>query len=497
MRGAMKLKQIIADVGIADAEDVVDREISGIAYDSRRVTPGMLFVAIRGRNVDGHEYIKTAIKRGAAAVICQSDAPTHSPLGALSVPNTRVALARTAAAFYDHPSSKLEVVGVTGTNGKTTVSFMLKHILETVGRKTGLLGTVRYEIGERMIPAQRTTPEALEIQQMMRQMMRANCVDCVMEVSSHGLEQNRVDQVEFDVAIFTNLTPEHLDYHGGMEPYFAAKRKLFESLRSGPKTGSAVINVDDPYGVRLAEELADLDCLTFGRAESADLRLEEISVSADATRFTFAASGVAHQCELPLIGRYNAMNALAAIGGALKLGVSVFDAVRALRSVATVPGRLEEVNAGQPFSVLVDYAHTEDALSNAMTTLREIADGRLLTLFGCGGNRDAKKRAAMGEVTARMADLAVLTSDNPRNESPESIADQVMVGYASVRDEGCLVELDRARAIEEIIRMAQPGDIVLIAGKGHETYQEFKNTVVPFDDRVHAREALETLGYTD
>lgn len=496
MRVIMKLKQIIAEAGIADAESVIDREISGIAYDSRQVTPGMLFVAIRGRNVDGHEYIKTAIKRGAAAVICQMDALTHSPLGALRVPDTRVALARTAAAFYDHPSSKLGVVGVTGTNGKTTVSFMLKHILETVGRKTGLLGTVRYEIGERMIPAQRTTPEALEIQQMMRQMLRANCVDCVMEVSSHGLEQNRVDQVAFDVAIFTNLTPEHLDYHGGMDAYFDAKRKLFEFLRSGAKAGAAVINIDDSYGARLAEEFADVDQLTLGCAPSADLRLEEVSVSSDLTRFAFATSGVTHQCELPLLGRYNVMNALAAIGGAMKLGVSVVDAVRALRSVATVPGRLEAVDAGQPFSVLVDYAHTEDALNNAMTTLREIVDGRLLTLFGCGGNRDARKRAAMGAVTARMADLAVLTSDNPRNESPELIADEVMVGYASVRDEGCVVELDRARAIEQIIGMAQPGDIVLIAGKGHETYQEFENTVVPFDDRVHAREALETLGYT-
>lgn len=493
----MKLKKIIADVGIDDAEDVVDREISGIAYDSRRVTPGMLFVAIRGQHADGHEYIKTAINRGAAAVICQADAWTASSHGALRVPDTRVALARTAAAFYDHPSSQLKVVGVTGTNGKTTVSFLLKHILESVGRKTGLLGTVRYEIGERMIPAQRTTPEALEIQQMMRQMLRAECVDCVMEVSSHGLEQNRVDQVEFDVAVFTNLTPEHLDFHGDMERYFAAKRKLFESLQGSAKKGAAVINIDDPYGVRLAGELAETDCLTFGRTESADLRLLEASVSADATRFAFSASGSVHNCELPLIGRYNVMNALAAIGAAMKMGVSVVDAVRALRNAATVPGRLEEVNAGQPFSVFVDYAHTGDALNNAMTTLREIANGRLLTLFGCGGNRDAGKRAAMGEVAARLADFSVLTSDNPRNEAPALIADQVMAGYASVRDEGCLVELDRARAIDEIIRMAQPGDVVLIAGKGHETYQEFEHTVVPFDDRVHAREALESIGYAD
>lgn len=497
MRGAMKLKKLIADVGIADAEDVVDREISGIAYDSRRVTPGMLFVAIRGRKADGHEFIKTALSRGAAAVICQADAMSVSPTGALRVPDTRVALARTAAAFYDHPSSKLKVVGVTGTNGKTTVSFLLKHILETAGRKTGLLGTVRYEIGERMIPAQRTTPEALEIQQMMREMLRAECVDCVMEVSSHGLEQNRVDQVEFDVAVFTNLTPEHLDYHGDMEAYFAAKRKLFESFQGAAKTGSAVINIDDPYGARLAGELAEVDRLTFGRSQSADLRLLEASISADATRFTFSESGEVHECELPLIGRYNVMNALAAIGAAMKLDVSVYDAVRALRTAATVPGRLEEVHAGQPFSVFVDYAHTADALTNAMTTLREIADGRLLTLFGCGGNRDTGKRAAMGEAAARLADYSVLTSDNPRNEAPTLIAEQVMAGYASVRDEGCLVELDRARAIEEIIRMAQPGDVVLIAGKGHETYQEFEHTVVPFDDRVHAREALESIGYAD
>ncbi len=487
----MKLKQIIAEVGDIDAEKVADRDISGIAYDSRRVTPGMIFVAIPGRNVDGHEYISKAISRGAAAVICQSDSVGTSRADVIRVPDSRLALARTAAAFYAHPSAQLDVVGVTGTNGKTSVSFMVKHILENAGHSTGLLGTVRYEIGERSIPAQRTTPEALEIQQMMRQMLRAGCSACVMEASSHGLEQNRVEQVEFNVGVFTNLTAEHLDYHGDLESYYRAKRKLFEALRAGKKSAGGVANIDDPYGERLVAELHDLDFLTYGRSSKADLRMLGVSVSAEATQFEFMVAGDRIRCRLPVIGRYNAANALAAIGAAMRLGIAPEAAARALESMTVVPGRLERVDAGQKFNVYVDYAHTDDALVKALETVREVTSGRVLVLFGCGGDRDAGKRARMGAAAARLSDLTVITSDNPRSENPDAIANQIVDGFAAIRTEGLLVELDRARAIQEIIWLAEPGDAVLIAGKGHETYQEFENTVVPFDDRVHAREALE------
>ncbi len=489
----MKLKQIIAEMGEVDAENLPDRDISGIAYDSRRVTPGMIFVAISGRNVDGHEYISRAISQGAAAVICQNEAAPNARTDIIRVADTRVALARTAAAFYAHPSDQLDVVGVTGTNGKTTVSFMTKHILESAGVSTGLLGTVRYEIGERTIPAQRTTPEALEIQQMMRQMLRSGCQACVMEASSHGLEQNRVDQVEFNVGVFTNLSPEHLDYHGDLESYFAAKRKLMESLRHGKKAGVAVVNIDDPHGARIVRELQDLPFVTYGRAPKANLQLKRVTVAADATLFECGVRGDTLRCRLPLIGRYNANNALAAIGAAMALGVPAPDAAKALESMPGVPGRLETVEAGQDFKVYVDYAHTDDALANALETVREVTSGRVLVLFGCGGDRDAGKRRRMGGVAALQADFTVITSDNPRSEPPEQIANEIVDGHTAHCTEGLMVELDRARAIEEIIWMARPGDAVVIAGKGHETYQEFENTVVPFDDRVHAREALEAM----
>lgn len=490
----MKLKQIIAEMGNVDADGVSDRDISGIAYDSRRVTPGMIFVAISGHEADGHEFIAKAFNRGAAAVICQKDAVGVSRSDVIRVPDTRVALARTAAAFYSHPSDQLDVIGVTGTNGKTTVTFMVKHILETMGKSTGLLGTVRYEIGERTIPAQRTTPEALEIQQMMRQMLRAGCQACVMEASSHGLALNRADQVEFKVGVFTNLTAEHLDFHGSLENYYLSKRRLFESLRDGKKSAAAVINIDDEFGVRLVGEMADLDVLTYGQSAKADLRLLEVSVTGERTSFVYEVDGVARTCRLPLIGRYNAANGLAAIATSVKLGVSHDAAAKALETMPMVPGRLEPVQAGQPFQVYVDYAHTDDALMNALRTIREVTTGRVLTVFGCGGDRDQGKRARMGQAAARRSDLVFITNDNPRSEDPERIAAAIVDGFTSVRTEGLTVELDRARAIQDAIWAAQPGDAVLIAGKGHETYQEFENTVVPFDDRIHAREALEMLG---
>jgi UDP-N-acetylmuramoyl-L-alanyl-D-glutamate--2,6-diaminopimelate ligase len=491
----MQLKQMLGQLEVLRSEGPLDREITGLTYDSRRVTPGMAFVAVPGHSVDGHDYISSAIDRGAAAIICERNGFISQRATKVKVKDARAALAVTAAAFYNHPSSKLKVIGVTGTNGKTTVSFLVKQMLERAGIRTGLIGTVRYEIGERMIPAQRTTPEALEIQEYLARMLRADCQACVMEVSSHALDQHRVAGVQFDVAIFTNLTQDHLDYHSSMEAYFEAKQKLFTMVQHGDKRAGAIINIDDAFGERLARQTDAEILLTYGVAPAARLRAVDIQLGPGESRFVIETPDRRIPVRLPLIGRHNLYNALAAVGAALALKVEVSDIVDALAAMPPVPGRLERVAAGQPFGVFVDYAHTDDALQNVLETLRELTPGRLLLAFGCGGNRDTGKRAKMGRVAAELADFTLITSDNPRKESPAQIAAQVEEGFRSVRTDRYRVELDRRRALDELLRLAQPGDIVLIAGKGHETYQEFADTVVPFDDRIYALETLEALGH--
>jgi UDP-N-acetylmuramoyl-L-alanyl-D-glutamate--2,6-diaminopimelate ligase len=491
----MQLREIMGQIHTLRVEGPLDREVTGVTYDSRRLTPGMVFVAIPGHNVDGHQFISDAIDRGAAAIVCESNGFVSRRATKVKVSDTREALARLSAAFYQHPSTRLKVIGVTGTNGKTTVAFMIKHILELAGMPTGLIGTVRYEIGERVIPAQRTTPEALEIQQMMSQMVRAGCQACVMEVSSHSLDQKRVAEVEFDCAIFTNLTRDHLDYHGTMEAYYLAKKKLFQRRPGSAKTGFSVINIDDAYGERLQHE-SNLEVqLTYGMNEKAVIRATHLDLGPDSTRVSIQTSKGKISCRLKLIGRHNVYNALAAIGAALALDVPTDVIVKAMSTMTPVPGRLESVNHGQPFGVFVDYAHTDDALKNVLQTLREITKGRLLLLFGCGGNRDTGKRPQMGKIAAELADFTIITSDNPRKESATAIISQIEQGYREVRPDRYSIEVDRGRAIQDILRLATPADIVLIAGKGHETYQEFEDTVVPFDDRIHAAEALETMGY--
>ena len=491
----MQLKQLLPQMTTIGVEGSIDREIAGISYDSRRITPGMIFVAIPGHHLDGHNFIANAVERGASAVICERNGFVPNRATKIKVTDTRVALALAADAFYNHPSAKLKVVGVTGTNGKTTVAFMVKHLFESSGLPAGLIGTVRYEIGERVIPAQRTTPEALEVHQMMAQMLRAGCGACVMEVSSHALDQKRVANVEFDLGIFTNLTQDHLDYHRTMENYYAAKKKLFTGLQHGAKAGHAVINLDDPYGARLAHETSAPVQLTYGLTEAANLRAEQIQLDKDGCSFVVRTADQRFTCRLPLIGRHNIYNALAAVGAGLALGMEVKAIQQALTTLPLVPGRLEKMDCGQPFGVYVDYAHTDDALRNVLVTLREITSGLILRTFGCGGCRDTGKRPNMGWVAAELANFTLITTDNPRKEAPAHIAAQIAEGYRLVRRDGYHIELDRRRAIEELIRMAEPGDTVLIAGKGHETYQEFADTIVPFDDRLYARETLETQGY--
>ncbi len=489
----MQLRQLLQSLGTNEVEGTLDRHVAGLAYDSRRVVPGTVFFALPGQRTDGHDYIDDAIERGAVAVVCERNGFSAARATKIVVPNAREALARAATTFHGNPSASLKVIGVTGTNGKTTVSFMVKSMLNAAGISTGLLGTIRYEIGDRVIPAARTTPEALEIQQMLAQMVKAGCQACVMEVSSHALDQQRTLGVEFDVAIFTNLTQDHLDYHGTMDGYFAAKMKLFTALQHGVKRGVAVINIDDAYGERIDERCEVAVKMTYGLGEAARLRATDITLLNDRTRFQAEFEGRTLACEMPLIGRHNIYNALAALGAGLSLNVDARVLKRALKSMPAVPGRLERVTTTEAFHVFVDYAHTDDALEQVLKTLREVTPGRLLLLFGCGGNRDTGKRAKMGAVAARLADFTMITSDNPRREAPAAIGAMIEAGYRAIRPDGCELELDRRRAIEGILDLASPGDTVLLAGKGHETYQEFEDTVIPFDDRLVAQECLDVL----
>ncbi|NQU10690.1 UDP-N-acetylmuramoyl-L-alanyl-D-glutamate--2,6-diaminopimelate ligase, partial [bacterium] len=382
-------------------------------------------------------------------------------------------------------------VGVTGTNGKTTTAFLTKAILDAAGLNAGLLGTVQYQIGDRVIPASRTTPESVEIQDLMRQMLRAGCRAAALEVSSHALDRHRVAGVDFDVAIFTNLSPEHLDYHRTMDEYFAVKSQLFLNLSQGKRRGRAVINLDDTYGRRLVAHLEQLGArvggeraiLTYGASHDATICARDVRMTRDATWFTAHTPQGAAPIRLPLIGRYNVANALAAIGAGCALGIELTTIQEALAAVRPVPGRLERVQVRQPFPVYVDYAHTAEALRGALLAVGELTDERVIVVFGCGGDRDHGKRRPMGWAACELADYAILTSDNPRTEDPLEIIRSIEAGFLSGAERNYQVIPDRREAIERALDIARPGDTVLIAGKGHEAYQEFADTVVPFNDR--------------
>jgi UDP-N-acetylmuramoyl-L-alanyl-D-glutamate--2,6-diaminopimelate ligase len=480
----MKLAEIIKTVNPLTVEGSLDQEITGITYDSRRVMPGNLFVAFRGVRTDGHQFVEAAIDRGAAAVVMERDAGYNPRATRIKVSDARRSLAQASAQFYNHPSQSLKVVGITGTNGKTTTAFMVRAILEAAGFPCGLLGTVQYQIGQRVIPAARTTPESVEIQEMMREMLRAGCGGVSMEVSSHALDQSRVAEVDFDVAVFTNLSQDHLDYHGTMESYFESKAKLFSALGTGRKAGRAVVNADDAYGRELTRRLGgDGAVQSYGVSSGATIRAEDVRVSTEGSYFVVQTPQGSLPVSLPVMGRYNVSNALAAIGAGLALGIDLCTMESALAKFCPVPGRLEAVPVGEPFRVFVDYAHTAEALRHVLITVSELTRGRLIVVFGCGGDRDKGKRQAMGQVAGALADFSVLTSDNPRTEDPRAILRQIEEGFPATARRGYQVIEDRREAIERALDLARPGDAVLIAGKGHETYQEFANTSVPFNDR--------------
>jgi len=487
----MQIKKLIEVLSGAEVEGPLDRDVLSIQYDSRRVTPESLFIALPGLKTDGHKFVEHAVQRGAAAILVEKPVAAIRRATVIRVPDAREAMAKLAGQFYGHPHRKMKVIGITGTNGKTTTAFMIQRILQEAGIKTGLISTVRYEIGERVIPAARTTPEAVELHEMMAQMVRQNCGAVVMEVSSHSLVQKRVLGVDFDVAVFTNLTQDHLDYHKTMDGYFDAKTVLFKSLSTNGKIGIADINVDDPRGRDLAAMSLKAAKLTFGIENEATVRGQTLAVNCVGLKFEVATPKGVDRISLPLFGRYNVSNALGAIGASLALGVKLPAMARALKSLPPVPGRLERMDCGQPFQVFVDYAHTDDALKNVLTTMRESAKGRLLVCFGCGGNRDTRKRALMGRVAGELADFSVLTSDNPRKEEPRAIIAQIEEGFthAGAAAKYEVVE-ERREAINRVLAVAEAGDVVVIAGKGHETYQEFADTVISFDDREVAREYL-------
>jgi UDP-N-acetylmuramoyl-L-alanyl-D-glutamate--2,6-diaminopimelate ligase len=485
---APKLQEYFTDDDILAVKGGLERPISGLTMDSRRVVPGNLFFALPGLRTDGAAFIDEAIDRGAVAVVSQKPvALLHSKVTFIQVPDARTTLARVAQRFYRFPDRDLEVVGVTGTNGKTTVTHLIKHFLNGQQR-IGLIGTVSYDLGLRTVPSYKTTPESLDIYGMLAQMRDAGCRQAVMEVSSHGIDQKRVLGLHFGVVAFTNLTRDHLDYHRSLDAYFEVKSRLFTG-GAGPIPKAAVVNLDDPYGRELATRIpAGVRRVTFGEHPEAEVRAEAVNLEFRRTSFRVVWPGGSAAVESPLIGRYNVSNLLAALATVHALGRDLAVVLPKLRGFQNVAGRMERIEEGQAFNVLVDYAHTDDALRNALGMLRVVTPGRLLVVFGCGGNRDRTKRPLMTRAVQERADFAWATADNPRSEPLTRIFGDMKDGVIAP---GKIAFLDdRRRAISLALDAARPGDCLLIAGKGHESYQEFADTIIPFDDRQVVRELI-------
>lgn len=468
--------------------------VTDVTHDSRQAGAGSLFVAVRGLTMDGHKFIEDVMRRGAVGVISELEAPADFDGAWLQVAEARTALAQAAAVINFNPSHQLKLVGITGTNGKTTTTYLVYALAEANGDKSAMLTTVEYRIGDKSEPAIRTTPEASDTQRFLREAVDEGCKMATMETSSQAIDLHRCDALRFQVAIFTNLTRDHLDYHLTMENYFDAKKKLFDG-RLGEKPASSVIFVDDDWGAKLANELKEngQKVLTFSINRKADLTPENIDVSLlKGTSFLLKTPKGNRQVTSPLVGKPHVYNILAATGAALELGYDLDKIVKGIETCVGAPGRFERVPHDRDFAIVVDYAHSDDALLNVLKTARDLTKGRIITVFGCGGDRDKTKRAPMGEVAGKNSDLVIITSDNPRTEDPLRIISQIEIG---VKETNCpyLVVSDRREAIHTAIQKAKAGDVVLIAGKGHETYQIIGNDKFHFDDREIAREALEKL----
>ncbi|CEP69517.1 UDP-N-acetylmuramoylalanyl-D-glutamate-2,6-diaminopimelate ligase [Moorella glycerini] len=493
----MTLEELVAAIDVIDRGGDQQVYLAGLHYDSRQVQPGFLFVAIKGFKTDGHLYINDALARGAVAVVLEEEVPLPPGVAWVRVGDSRRALGMLAARFYGYPSHRLRLIGVTGTNGKTTTTHLIQAVLEGAGRPTGLLGTIGNRLGDKVLPTAHTTPEALDLQALLHQLVNLGAQGVVMEVSSHALALHRVEGAEFDVAVFTNLTQDHLDFHRDMEDYFKVKARLFQALGKGVKGGPkyAVINGDDPYSARLIT-LTPVPVVTYGCSPECQVRARDINLTAGGATCRVTWPGGEVELNLKLTGRFNIYNALAAFTVAWREGLDPVAIVKTLGEVKGVPGRLEQVRQGQPFTVVVDYAHTPDGLENVLQAARQVTTGNLIVVFGCGGNRDRGKRPQMGKAAARLSDYCIITSDNPRDEDPEAIITDILPGVEEVPGARYQVVVDRRRAIAAALAQARPGDMVVIAGKGHETYQIVKGRTLPFDDRQVAREELAALGYT-
>ena len=488
---AMDLQDLLPHLQPLEHQGPRALRLEGVTHDSRNVHPGFAFVALRGTRQDGMQFLGQALDRGATLVVAEESCPVPRGVAFVRVADARLALARLSCALQGNPAAYLELIGITGTNGKTTTSYLCHAMLAADGRTPGLIGTVEYRMGERLIPASRTTPEAPELQSMLREMVRSGGHSAAMEVSSHSLCQHRVAGIDFDVAVFTNLTQDHLDYHRTMEAYFEAKAALFRNLGTGEKKGRAVVNMDDPYGRRLLDLLpANVETLGYGFDPSAQVRAEAVELSAAGTSFRLVTPWGEAPVRIPLLGRFNVYNALAAVAACGALGVPFAFLCHVLENAPPVPGRLERV-ACPKGGIFVDYAHTHHALENVLQTLRELKPRRLITVFGCGGDRDREKRPLMGAVASRLSDVTILTSDNPRREDPLAILRDIEAGFEGRG--GYTVEPDREAAIAAGIAQLREGDILLIAGKGHERMQEFATGQTPFDDRDVARRLVARL----
>ncbi len=496
----MKLSDVIEGMEILSIEGDRTAEVRDIAYDSRSCLPGSLFVAVSGFRVDGHDYIGEAIRSGAAAVVGERDFPCPAGISSVKVKDSRRALGIAAKNFYGNPSSDLCLIGITGTNGKTTITYILESILKAAGRRAGVIGTVNSRLGDSLFPTANTTPESLDLQKILREMAKKGASHAIMEVSSHAVDLKRIDDCTYALGVFTNLSPEHLDYHHNMETYFNVKKRFFiEVLRGRPK----IVNIDNPWGMRLLKEVEG-PVVTFGIDNQADVRTGEYSLSIRGIEAKIETAGGTFSVASPLAGRFNLSNILAAVAVSRQMGIEEGSIRKGIADAHSVPGRLERVSGrGEP-PVFVDYAHTEDALRNVLETLSRFERSRLITVFGCGGQRDRMKRPCMGRVATELSDISIIPSDNPREEDPLEIIKEIEAGvdgatvkkYASPMgasasaEKGYMVIPDRREAIEQAILSAEPGDIVLIAGKGHEDYQILGSRRISFDDRAVARNTL-------
>jgi UDP-N-acetylmuramoyl-L-alanyl-D-glutamate--2,6-diaminopimelate ligase len=464
-----------------------DVQVRGIQYDSRKVGRDEIFVAIRGVAVDGHKFMADAVQRGATVVVMEDDGTLpdaffmHAGVIKVVVGNSRKALATMSANFYGHPSRQLQLIGITGTNGKTTTTHLIKSILETNGQRVGLIGTIEYKVGSETIPATHTTPESLELNQLLAQMVAKDCTAAVMEVSSHSLALHRVHGLEFAIAGFTNLTQDHLDFHSSMEEYFTAKKMLFDGLKAG---SHAVTNSDDGYGYKMIEGVA-ANTLTYGITSTAEVAAKDVQLSVSGTECSVVYKNEVEQVHSPLIGRFNVQNILAAYAVSLTAGVPRATISRGIESLKSVRGRFEQLRSPGGWTAIVDYAHTPDALANSLRAIHDIlpagSKAKIITIFGCGGNRDRGKRPQMGRIATEQSDLTIITSDNSRNEDPDSIIEDIVAGAVSGRN--FVSEVDRRKAIALGLQSANSGDVVLIAGKGHEDYQVVGDAKTHFSDR--------------